>query len=85
MNCSEAGRVGRLPRTAWRGRGVPGQVHGEGLSYRDHAGIGSDRNGIADLVDRQDIRAWIVVYEIVEPPRSKAIADSTRLRERLSS
>ena len=33
---------------------LAGQVHGEGLSDRDHARIGGDRHGIADLVDRQE-------------------------------
>jgi hypothetical protein len=48
------------------------QVNGEGLGDRDHARLAGDLLGIAHLIDRQEQETWIVIYEVVEPPRPQA-------------
>src|SRR5262245_53377172 len=50
------------------------QVDCEGLGDRYHARLTGDLFRIAHLIDRQELKARIVVYQVVEPPRPQAVA-----------
>src|SRR5262245_16027523 len=50
------------------------QVDCEGLGDRYHARLTGNLSRMAHLIDRQEFKARIVVYEVIKPPRPKAIA-----------
>ena len=54
--------------------GLARHIHRESLRDRDHAGVGGHLLRVADLVDGQELEQRIAVYEVVEPPRSQAVA-----------
>ena len=67
----------RRRRTRLRtGRRRPGPVRSTAKAWviETMPRVGGDRRGIADLVDRQEHERGIVVHEVVEPPRSQAVA-----------
>src|SRR5262249_54883731 len=62
------------------------QVDCEGLGDRDHARLVGDLPWMTHLIDRQEFKTWIVVYEVIKPTGSKAVAgDDTVAMTRLAA
>src|SRR5262249_47931652 len=62
------------------------QIDCEGLGDRDHARLVGDLPRMTHLIDRQEFKTWIVVYEVIKPTGSKAVAgDDTVAMTRLAA
>jgi hypothetical protein len=60
------------------GADLAANVDAEGLRDRDHALLRGDQGRIADVVNRVKREAWVVVDEVIEPPRSHRPARDNR-------
>src|SRR5499427_9034038 len=62
------------------------QVNCESLGDRDHARLVGDLPRMTHLIDRQELKTWIVVYEVIKPTGPKAVAgDDTVAMTRLAA